>query len=366
MLIVAGFAGCSAPKQDVVKIGVITPLTGDGATYGEATRHGLDLALKAMGDSLKKEGLTVELIYEDDRMQATAAIGAINKLVSVDKVIGIIGPFGSSNVLSVAPMAEKLKVPMLSASATADAIADAGDYVFRNVPTNSLQGRTMADYVVGSLGVKDSIAICRLNNDYGISLAKAFKDRILELGGSVILDESMELGQTDHRTTIAKIKVTKPKFLYLPDHYNEAGHFLKQARELGLVVPMGGGDGSYSPDLLTIAGEGSQGFVLTLMGMDMNAAPYQSFAAAYKQAYGSEPDVYATYAYDGFGLLLQTVLGLRKSEQPISAEALKSAIYKADYTGVTGRTQFDSKGEVNKPFVIYTTTENGSFEPLTH
>ena len=150
------------PKE--IRIGVLTPLTGGEANYGRSTKRGVDLAIEELNNRMKEKGIVFSAVYEDDQMSPKVATSAIQKLISVDKVPVIIGPFGSSVVLAVAPIAERNKTVIISASATADAIADAGDYIFRVVPPNRRQAQDVANLVWNKLKAKRA-SILYLNND---------------------------------------------------------------------------------------------------------------------------------------------------------------------------------------------------------
>lgn len=366
--IVFAFAGCNSCNQKketekvVVKIGVLAPLSGENATYGDATMRGLDMALAEISKKEEYKNFQFEFVKEDSKLEAAKAVNGIQKLISVDKVPMIIGPFGSSEVLAVSQSANEGKTPILSASATADAIATAGDYVFRIVPANQEQGTSMADFVVNKLNIKDSIVIVALNNDYGVSLSNSFKNRVVALGGKIVYEDKFDEKAKDFKTLIAKVKSHNPKFIYLPDHYNEAGLFLKQAHELGLKCFVGGGDGSYSPDLISIAGSGAEGFYLTLMGMDNANSNTKAFDDAYKSKYNQDVDVYSAYAYDALFVLADALKNLSSEElKNINGDGFKILLSKQNFIGITGSNKFDSNGEVKKSFVIYQ-VRNGKFE----
>lgn len=344
----------SATDKLVIKIGVLTPLSGENATYGNATIRGLDMALSEISQKEEYKKFRFEFVKEDSKLEAAKAVNGIQKLISVDKVPVIIGPFGSSEVLAVSQSANEGKTPIISASATADAIATAGDFVFRIVPANQEQGTSMADFVVNKLNIKDSIVIVALNNDYGVSLSNSFKNRVVALGGKIVYEDKFDEKAKDFKTLIAKVKSHNPKFIYLPDHYNEAGLFLKQAHELGLKCFVGGGDGSYSPDLISIAGIGAEGFFLTLMGMDNSNPNTKAFDDAYKAKYNQDVDVYSAYAYDVLFVLADALKNLSSMElKSINGDAFKSLLSKQTLVGITGSNKFDANGEVKKAFAIY-------------
>ncbi|MBI1745171.1 MAG: ABC transporter substrate-binding protein [Acidobacteria bacterium] len=226
-------AACT-DRSPVLRVGCITPLTGDGASYGTATKRGLDLATEKINSMGGINGKRLEILYEDDRMSAITATNAIQKLITVDKVPVIIGAFGSSVTLAIAPIAEKNKVVLFSASSTADAIKDAGDYVFRNVPPNKAQGKTAAEFCLNQLKAK-SAAILQMNNDYGVSLSDAFKATFVGGGGKILAIESYNPGSSDFRAQITKVRGQHPDIMFFPGHYEPSGLILKQAKELGLT-----------------------------------------------------------------------------------------------------------------------------------
>jgi branched-chain amino acid transport system substrate-binding protein len=356
VLVIAECNSCNQQKQGqtLIKIGVLAPLSGENATYGDATMRGLDMALAEISQDVEYKNFQFELVKEDSKLEASKAVNGIQKLISVDKVPVIIGPFGSSEVLAVSQSANQGKTPIVSASATADAIATAGDYVFRIVPSNKEQGTSMADFVVNQLNHKDSIAVIALNNDYGISLSTSFKNRINELEGKIIFEDKFDEKTKDFRTLITKVKSKNPSFIYLPDHYNEAGLFLKQARELGLECPIGGGDGSYSPDLISIGGTGAEGFYLTLMGIDNSNAKTKTFENAYKAKYYQGVDVYSAYAYDVLFVIADVLKDLDKSAlRQLNGETIQKLLLTGNFQGITGNNSFDINGEVKKSFNIY-------------
>lgn len=357
LLISLGMLGC-AKKEKEIKIGVITPLTGEGATYGEATKRGVDLATEEINQKGGINGKKIRLVYEDDQIKPEVGTKVIQKLISIEKVPVIIGAFGSSVSLAIAPVAEKNKVVLFSASSTADALKDAGDYFFRNVPPNSKQGESAAEFAIEKLKAKNA-AVLYMNNDYGISLAKAFENFFKQKGGSILITENYNPGDRDFRTQLSKIKDKQPSIVFYPGHYQESGLILKQAKELVIKSVFIGGDGSYSPELIIIAGDAAEGSYYTLMAMGYGVSDEEikRFTDVFKSKYGVEPDVYSAYAYDALKIIAQAI-----QNGGYNSEGIKNALYRTkDFKGVTGTTSFDKFGEVDKPFYIYK-VKNGKFE----
>ncbi len=359
LVISVGIIGCARKEQEKeIKIGVITPLTGEGATYGEATKKGIDLATEQINEKGGIGGKNIRVIYEDDQINAEEGTKAIQKLISIEKVPVIIGAFGSSVSLAIAPIAEKNKVVLFSASSTADALKDAGDYFFRNVPPNSMQGKSAAEFAIDNLKAKTAV-ILFMNNDYGISLTKAFENFFKEKGGVILLTENYNPGDRDFRTQLIKIKKKQPDIIFYPGHYQESGLILKQARELGLKSIFIGGDGSYSPELIKIADEAAEASYYTLMAMGYGISDeeIEIFTDNFKRKYATEPDVYSAYAYDALKIIMQAI-----QNGGYNSEGIKNALYQTkEFKGVTGITSFNTFGEVDKHFYIYQ-VKNGKFE----
>jgi len=349
--------GCGNQEKNTLRIGCITILTGDVATYGKETQQGLDLAIEESNKEKLFGNKKLEIIYEDDKIDAKTGVQAINKLINVDKVPVIIGAFSSRVTLAIAPIAEKNKVVLLSASATADAIKDAGDFIFRIVPPNRIQGSSAAKFIKNKL-YKNNAAIYYVNDEYGVSLAKEFQNAFTAMNGKIIFNEAFTPGQKDFKTILYKIKNLNPDVIYFPGQAAETGLILKQAKEIGLNVTFVGGDGSYSPDLITIAGNTAENTYYTIMSMGFGVSDslIHSFTGKFKRKYGIEPSVYSAYAYDA-GKIISYVI----SKSEFTSESIKENLYKVrNYKGVTGYTTFDEFGEVNKDFYVYV-VKHGKF-----
>lgn len=362
----AGLAGCErknagAAQQDGLTLGVLTPLTGEGAVYGDATKKGVDLALEEINAAGRLSGRPVRVVYEDDRIDPATGVSALQQLIASQHPAAVLGPFGSSVVLAVAPVANAAKVPIISASATADSIADAGDYVFRIVPANSRQGADDARYAIERLKARKAVIIFQ-NNEYGVTLRDAFARTFSTAGGQIVGQDGFDLGATDYRAALRKAKGAGPDIIFFPLHSQEATIFLRQAKEQGVKAGLISADGAMTQDLIKGAGAAAEGayFSSLALGFGVADAQIQAFKRAYMTKYGpGEPDVYSAYYYEATKIVVAAAAG------GASSEAIKAGLYalKGDkaYVGVTGRTSFDAKGEVDKPFYVYQ-VRNGGFE----
>jgi len=350
--------GCKR-SDDVITVGCMAPFTGEGATYGRSVRRGVELAVDEINTN-KRLNKPLKVIYEDDRMEPKEGLNAFHKLVDVDRVPVILGPFGSSIVLSVAPLANESKTVIISASATADQIADAGDYVYRIVPPNSKQGYDLAQFALRKLGAKRA-AILYQTNDYGITLRDAFVKTFQSAGGTILRTEGYPLGATDYRAALTQMKPLKPDVIFFPLHQKEAALMLRQAKELGVTATFISADGAYTNDLISAAGGAADGAYFSTMALAYGVADDQikAFQEAFKKRFGEDPDVYSAYYYEVTKLIAQTMRDTGTSSIAIK-HGLDAMTGSSAYHGITGETAFDSKGEVRKNFYIYQ-VRNGTF-----
>ena len=348
------FSGCEdkntttkSTQLEQINIGVIAPLTGEYASYGKSVKRGINLAYKSLSD---KEKSKINIIYQDSKMDAKTGINALSSLINSKTKI-VIGPFGSGIVLATSKLANKSKVTLISASATADKIEDAGEYIFRTVPKNKVQGSSASHFILNNLNIKE-ICILHETTDYGYSLRDSFI-ATTKGKGKIKLIESYKRGDTDFRNQIIKIKNAKCKAVYFPGAYTENALILKQARELGLDMPFIGADGGFSDKLIEVAKESTKNSYFTFMYVDENNE-YQKFKKKLKKEYNVENDVFALYYYDLANMIFSKLDELSKQDNiPNYLINMKA------YTGLTGKVKFNSKGEIEKGFGVYAVEKNG-------
>lgn len=375
LLLALPLAWACAPEPDVSlrKVGCIAPLTGPDANYGKSTRQGLELAVTEINADLEKSGepYRYELICEDDQMNPREGPTAFQKLLTVDQVPLIMGPFGSKVVLAVAPLAEEEETVLISASATSDQIIQAGDFTFRTVPTNKQQAEDCSAFALNTLGARTA-SLLYVNDTYGLTLATAFREAFEQAGGRVISEEKYDAGETDFRTQLTRLKQSSPELLFVPGYYKEPAQLLKQATDLRLKdsgMEFLGTDGSCTDELLAIAGASAEGVYFSNLAADFGNpdSAMREFIDTYTQRFGHEPDAYATYYYDSFkmvGTVLRSVEWDPKN-RVATARRIRDALYQMKpFEGLTGTTQFDKNGEVSKSFAILVVSE-GEFQQVS-
>jgi len=343
------------PTEQIVNLGGIQPMTGGAATFGASGKNGAAMAAgefnAAGGAMVGGVKTTINYINEDDTGSPEVGTSAAQKLINQDKVIGIIGPLMSKVSLAVAPIAQAAGVPMISHGSTATQVTLVGDYIFRACFIDSFQGTVMANYAYNTLKVKTAAVLYDNGNDYNKGLADVFKASFEKNGGKVVASEAFtdEDKTVDFKAQLTKIKAAKPEFLYLPNYYAAVALQLKQAREMGLNCPAGGGDGWDSPDLVKIGGAAVEGGVFSNhFSKDDPSPKVQAFVTAYTTKYGAAPDALAALAYDAAGLFLDAF----KTAGSIKGSDIRDAIKNTTFSGVAGNYKFDANRNPIKAAVI--------------
>ena len=337
-------------SQDLgYRIGVVLPLTGRAATYGERSLNAIHLATDQLNAETPFMNHPIKLSVEDSQSQATYAVSAFRKLVDIDKVPVVVGLLTSDEALSCAPVAEQTKTVLFSPGAATTKLKDAGDYIFRNRESTDLQAKVIAKACIERSG-KDEIAILHANAANALSYRDSFIKAFEELGGQVMGTVAFNEGKTDYRAEIEQLRALNPKAVYLSAYDTELGVILKQCKEVGFGADFYASAGAVSNKLLEIAKEGAEGLVCATAPFDAGSEePHiKAFVNSFNERYGKMPDWLAANSYDAIQILARIL----KNGATTSRE-IKTGLYATkDFPGVAGTTTFDDFGEVIKPISL--------------
>lgn len=304
----AGCGGASSTSGekdgDTIKIGANLELSGGVASYGQSIEEGLKLAI----EEINKEGIDgkkLELVTFDNKSDAAEATNGAIKLISQDKVSAIIGAATSTNTLAQVEIAQKNKTPLITPTGTNSTITFKdgvlNDFVFRTCFIDPFQGTVAANFASKDLKVKNAAIIIDSSSDYSKGLASSFQKSFESSGGKVVAEEAYVAKDTDFNAILTNIKAKNPEFIFLPGFYEEVGLIIKQARALGIDVPIMGGDGWDSPTLVDIAGAGSLNntFITNHYSSGDSDPKVQDFVKAFQGKYNDKsPDAFAALGYD--------------------------------------------------------------------
>ncbi|MGX2960686.1 ABC transporter substrate-binding protein [Peribacillus sp. JNUCC 23] len=333
--LVAGvLAGCNSDSagsnaSEELLIGANLELTGGVASYGQSIYEGANLALK----EINKKGINgkqLKLVKYDNKSEAQEAMNGALKLINQDKVLAIIGSATSTNTLAQVALANKNKVPIITATGTSPEVTvtngKLNDYVFRTCFIDPFQGTVAANFSTKNLGAKTAAIYIDNSSDYSKGLAASFKESFEKNGGSVVTEEAYLQKDTDFRATLTRIKSKKPDFIYIPGYYEEVGLIVKQARESGIDVPIMGADGWDSPKLLEIAGKDALAntFITNHYSSGDPDVKIQSFVEAFQKEYkGKKPDAFAALGYDTAYFLAEAI---KNAGEEVTSENIQKAL----------------------------------------
>ncbi|MCE9669260.1 ABC transporter substrate-binding protein [Myxococcus stipitatus] len=342
--------GAAPADPDVILVGEVGSLTGPEATFGVSARNGIELALDEVNAAGGVRGRKVQVRVYDSQGRPEEGAQAATRLITQDKVVAILGEAASSVSMAMAEKAQAGKVPMITPTSTSAEVTKKGDYIFRVCFIDEFQGLVMAKFAKENLALS-RVAMLRDNKSaFSMGLADVFKAKFEEFGGKVVADESYSKGDTDFRAQLTALKQVKPEAVFVPGYYTDVGIIARQAREVGLKVPLLGGDGWDSDKLFELGGSALEGSYFSNHYSPGNPDPVlQAFLARYKQRYGSVPDSVAALAYDAARVLVEAM----KRTSDLSGPALRDAIAQTkDFPGVAGRITLDANRDAVKEAVV--------------
>ncbi len=368
MLIASGCVGEKPQqKQENIKIGVLITYTGGLGPIGEGMANGAKLAAMEINNKGVIKGRNVTLIIEDTGTDPAKAAEAARKLIDIDNVQVIIGGVASSETLAIAPIAEKNKVVLISASSTAPSVSKAGEYVFRVVPSDLLQGEAIAKLALEKKYANAATLV--ENNDYGIGMEDVFKKHFTGNVTSI----RYEKGKGDYRTELESIKKANPDVIVYVGYPQDASVILKQTAQLGLKKKWIAAEGIADPVMFDNAEVAKQmeGMLLTTPGRseqeEKEDPARQYYVNAHRQTFGKDYGIYSDTEYDAVMLAAYAI-----AEAGNNGTAIKEALPRVakTYKAVTGDKTFDENGDVRGGYrileVVNKTMVNvGSWNPNT-
>lgn len=325
--------GCSTKSGgsgDTIKVGTNFEMTGGQASFGSSSMKGVELAVKEINAAGGVLGKKIELVKMDNASKPEESTRAAQKLAG-DKVVALIGPVTSTNTLAAVPVAQEKKIPLITTSATNPKVtvdertSKVFDYIFRACFIDPFQGKVMADFSTKDLKAMNAAVYIDNSSDYSKGLAKFFKETYTKNGGKIVAEESYQQKDTDFKAVLTRIKEKNPNVLYVPGYYEEVGKIIKQAREMGLNIPIMGGDGWDSPQLVEIAGKANLAntYMSNHYAADDTSADIKTFVDAFKKEYKDEvPDGLAALGYDAVKMLADAI----KRAGAADSEKIKTAL----------------------------------------
>lgn len=341
VMVVTLLAGC-AGGGSTIKIGAIQPISGPVSAYGTQSRDAINMALEEINAKGGVLGKKLEVFVEDDEANPEKTVNAFKKLVTQNKVIGIIGALTSKCSLAITKEAQQRKIVMISPTSTNDSVTEAGDYIFKACYNDSVQAPVIARYAVENLKAKSAAIMFDNTNDYSVGLKDNFAAEFQKLGGTVAI-ESYATGDKDFNAQLTKLKGSNPDVLFIADYYNTVSLMAKQVKNLGINAIMLGADGW--DEIANNAGDEVVGSIYSNhYAADADDKEVQDFVKKYKEKFGITPNALAALAYDSTYILADAIQKAGSTD----SEKIKAAMLETDKKFVTGNIKFDPETRVPK------------------
>ena len=354
--------------QQKLKIGCILPLSGEGADIGQSVLEGIQLAFNSLNIQDENSISTLQLVIKDSTGEINS-ISLLENLAKDEDVVVIIGPLFSKTVLASAKVVDKYKIPIFSPTATSKNISGISPYIFRNSLTNQMQGNAIADYSINHLNLR-KFAVLYQRDAYGIELENAFEEELKSFGGEIIFSEPFDPEQNDFEPQITAIggikdsnlrKLTdegKPKpelqyeAIFIPAHADRVGLILPELVYYNISdIPILGGNGLNSPDLIRIGGKYSEGVIFVDGFFPLSENPIvKEFVDRYRTFFNKWPDIYSANSYDAAMIILEIIKNGAKNREDVKNGLLNLI----DYNGVSGITTVQSSGDSEKALYFLT------------
>jgi len=352
-------AGDSAASSDTIKVGEFASMTGSEATFGQSSHRGTALAVEDLNASGGVLGKKFELLMEDDQSQAGQPATVVRKLISSDGVVAVLGEVASSRSLEAAPICQENRIPMISPASTNPKVTETGDYIFRVCFIDPFQGTVMANFALRTRHLKNVAVLTDVKSDYSLGLATFFKAGFTGGGGTIVAQQNYSSGDKDFSAELTAIKAANPDGIFVPGYYTEVGLIALQAKQLGINVPLFGGDGWESSSLVPIGGAALEGDYFSTHYSPQDTSPaVQNFVKEFKARYNETPDAMAALGYDSAMILAAAM----KSAGTTDGAKVRNALAAVrGFPGVTGKITIDASRNASKPAVILT-IKDGQFK----
>lgn len=324
-------AGCSdgAGKGDI-KIGMVYELTGSTASYGTSAANGAKLAFKEVNAAGGVLGKQLQIITADNKGEPSESANAMTKVITQDRVVAVTGFTVSSCGIAGSVVAEDNKIPFVAAATVNPKVTmdertgKVKNYTFRACFIDSFQGTVAANFALTSLKAKNAAILVDNSSDYSKGLSAVFKEVFTAKGGQIAAEQAYLQKDQDFKSTLTAIKAQNPELIYIPGYYEDVGKIIKQARELGINVPILGGDAWDSPKLAELGGAQALNntFFTNFYSVEDKNPVSNAFIEAYKKEYGQLPDSMAAMGYDAANLLVDAIKRANSTDSAKIREAL--------------------------------------------
>ena len=343
--LILNFGVSQVSADDTIKVGIVLPLTGKFAKFGEIENKSFLMALEEINANGGINGKKIELIIEDTTGKPDVGRSAIEKLITQDKVVMLGGGYSSSVTWATIAVAQQNKVPFLVNTGSADKITEQGwEYIFRlNPPVSEYPGGFASFLKAKATDVK-TVAILHENSLFGQSGSKKFVKQCEALGLEVVMKEGYEAGAIDFKPLLMRVKAKKSDLVYMISYVMDASLLLRQSKQLNLNPKLfvGGGAGFTLPEFEKNAGKAAE-FVYsaTLWTPSVPYSGAKDYYDNYVAKYNGQTEYHGAEAYSAMYVIADTL----KRAKSLSRDDIKDSLAKTDLMTAFGPVKFISYGK---------------------
>ena len=345
VLLLTVFQCGGALAADTVKVGVLLPLTGSQAKFGEIEKRSYDMAVEEINSKGGVNGKKIELLFEDDTGKPDVGRSGVEKLIAREKVPVITGGYSSSVTAAAAPVAQQFKVPFVICTGSADDITEKGyDYIFRVNPPASEYPNSVKSFLQGVAKDVKTIALLYENSAFGQSSSKSFEEDAKELGLKILVKEGYQAGAIDFKPILTKVKAANPDMIYMVSYVMDASLLMRQSKELRInpKIFVGGGAGFTLPEFAKSAGDAAEGVYSATLWVETLPFPgAKAYFDKFKKKFGAETEYHGAEAYAA----MYVVADALKRAKSISPKDVRDALVKTDMKTAFGPVKFVSYGK---------------------
>lgn len=348
---IVSFSSCTKKtNENEILLGSYSSNTGATGAFGVLQKQGIEMAVEEINAKGGINGKKIKMINYDNKSENDETLAVVNRLVSQDNVLAIIGETTSGKSKIGAQIAQANKIVMLSPSATNPDVTKVGNYIFRACFIDPFQGLVMAKFTTEHLKFKKAAILRDVKSDYSVGLSDVFATEFKKMGGEILGDVSYQEGDIDFKSQLTAIKSKKPDVIFVPGYYNEVALIAKQLKELGMSQILLGGDGWSSPKLYEIAKEAMNGHYFSNHYTTESTDPKTiEFVKNYKAKHNEDPDVMAALGYDAVYMMAEAI----KNTKEITRETIREELSKIkDFNGVTGKSSMNENRDAVKSAVV--------------
>lgn len=351
------------PVAEEIRLGEFSSLSGAQAPFGLSAHSGIQLAVDEANLQGGLNGRKVRLVSYDDRGEASEVQRLVERLATSDEALVVLGEVATSLSLAAAPVAQRLKVPMISPGSTHPEVTRAGDYIFRVCFTDPFQGAVMARFALNYLQLKKAALFVDSTTEYSRGLAEHFTKEYGSSGGKILARADYAPGDKDFKKALGPLVAAKPDLIFLPGYFTEVGAIATQARKLGFKGLFLGGDGWEGNGLHRVGGKSLEGsyFSNHFAAEDKNPE-VQAFVARFQARYHQIPTALAAVGYDAARVALDAI---RRASPPTRAGIREALASTRNFPGVTGIITISPSRDAVKPAVVLKVTRSGPYEYVT-